>query len=125
MPSVVGSSLVAAKQRLLQQPLETAVVYEPAKPGQRMGIVVAQFPAGGTLSSWQKVTVVLPKSLHGVVPLVVGRTVTAGRRARLAKLKLRVRINGPAHREGRLAEPGGRNGGGGRPHGRAANPRLR
>jgi beta-lactam-binding protein with PASTA domain len=94
VPSVVGSSLSAAKQRLLQQPLETAVVYEPAKPGQRMGIVVAQFPPSGTLSSWQKVTVVLPKSLHGVVPRVVGLTV-ARARVRLAKLKLQVQLTGP------------------------------
>jgi hypothetical protein len=94
VPSVVGSSLAAAKQRLLEQPLEIAVVYEPAKPGQKMGVVVAQFPAGGTLSSWQKVTVVLPKSLHGVVPHVVGLRVALAR-AKLAKLKLNVRITGP------------------------------
>jgi penicillin-binding protein 1A len=93
VPSVVGSSLSAAKQRLLQQPLETAIVYEPAKPGQRLGIVLAQFPAGGTLSSWQKVTLVLPKSLHGVVPNVVGLSV-ARARAKLGKLKLQVRITG-------------------------------
>ena len=93
VPSVVGSSLAAAQARLLQQPLETAVVYEPAKPGQRMGVVVAQFPAGGTLSSWQKVTVVLPKSLHGVVPRVVGLNV-ARARAKLAKLKVEVRVSG-------------------------------
>jgi hypothetical protein len=93
VPSVVGSTLAAARQRLLQQPLETAVVYEPAKPGQRVGIVAAQFPAGGTLSSWQKVTVVLPKSLHGVVPRVVGLTVGRAK-ARLAKLKVRVRVVG-------------------------------
>ena len=74
---------------------ETAVVYEPAKPGQRMGIVVAQIPAGGTLSSWQKVTVVLPKSLHGVVPRVVGLTVAQAQGPKLAKLKVRVRVTGP------------------------------
>ena len=94
VPSVVGSSLATARQRLLQQPLETAVVYEPAKTGQKMGIVVAQFPTGGTLSSWEKVTVVLPKSLHGVVPRVVGMTV-ARARARLAKLKVRAQVSGP------------------------------
>ena len=124
MPSVVGSTLSAAKQRLLQQPLETAVVYEPAKPGERMGIVVAQFPAGGTLSSWQKVTLVLPKSLHGVVPHVVGLTV-ARARARLAKLKLQVRIDRGEQGEGRSPRARPADGGRGRPHGRAANPRLR
>ena len=81
-------------QRLLLQPLETAVVYAPAKQGQKVGVVVAQFPKGGTLSSWQKVTVVLAKSLHGVVPRVVGLT-TARAKRRLAKLKATVRITGP------------------------------
>jgi penicillin-binding protein 1A len=94
VPDVVGSTLAAAKQRLLQQPLETAVVYEPAKPGQKVGVVVTQFPKGGTLSSWQKVTVVLAKSLHGVVPKVVGLAATRAK-ARLAKLKVRVRVTGP------------------------------
>jgi penicillin-binding protein 1A len=94
VPDVVGSSLTDARQRLLQQPLETAVVYEPAKEGQKLGVVVAQFPKGGTLSSWQKVTVVLPKSLHGVVPRVVGLSV-ARAKAKLAKLKGHVRIAGP------------------------------
>ena len=93
VPSVVGSSLAAARARLLQQPLETAVVYEPARAGQKMGVIVAQFPSGGTLSSWQKVTVVLPKSLHGVVPRVVGLNV-ARARAKLAKLKVKVRVSG-------------------------------
>ena len=73
VPDVVGSTLAAAKQRLLLQPLETAVVYEPAKQGQKVGVVVAQFPKGGTLSSWQKVTVVLGE--------VAARRRAAGRRA--------------------------------------------
>jgi penicillin-binding protein 1A len=94
VPDVVGSTLAAAKQRLLLQPLETAVVYAPAKKGQKVGVVVAQFPKGGTLSSWQKVTVVLAKSLHGVVPRVVGLTTTRAK-AKLAKLKAVVRIAGP------------------------------
>ena len=95
VPDVVGSTLAAARQRLLLQPLETAVVYEPAKPGERVGLVVRQFPSSGTLSSWQKVTVVLPKALHGVVPRVVGLGV-ARARAVLARLRLRVRVQGPS-----------------------------
>ena len=70
-----------------------------------MGIVVAQIPAGGTLSSWQKVTVVLPKSLHGVIPRVVGLTRPRAGQGSLAKLKVRVRITGPPAGQGRLPEP--------------------
>ena len=32
VPSVVGSTLAAARQRLLLQPLGTSVVYEPRRP---------------------------------------------------------------------------------------------
>jgi beta-lactam-binding protein with PASTA domain len=34
--------------------------------------VLAQYPARGTLSSYAKVMLVVPRALHGVVPNVVG-----------------------------------------------------
>jgi membrane peptidoglycan carboxypeptidase len=61
VPDVVGSTLAAARQRLEQQPLSATVVYEPAKPGERLGVVVRQFPRAGTLSAWDHVTLVLAK----------------------------------------------------------------
>ena len=65
MPNVVGNTIAEANARLAAQPLTPQYVYEPAKPRQKLGVVVRQFPARGTLSSYDKVTLVLPKALHG------------------------------------------------------------
>jgi penicillin-binding protein 1A len=72
VPRVVGQTVAAAKARLATQPLTPAFIYKPAKPKQRLGYVLGQFPSGGTLSSYDKVTLVLAKPLHGTVPKVVG-----------------------------------------------------
>ena len=40
-----------------------------------------QFPLGGTLSSFDKVTLVLAKPLHGLVPHVVGLSLRDGAEA--------------------------------------------
>jgi beta-lactam-binding protein with PASTA domain len=85
VPRVVGQTLAAAKARLAAQPLTPAYIYKPAAPRQRLGIVLGQFPAGGTLSSYDKVTLVLAKPLHGTVPKVVGL------RVKRAELKLKRR----------------------------------
>ena len=61
------------KDTLAAQPLEASFVYKPAAPRQRLGVVLRQFPAGGGhLSSGGRVTLVLAKPLHGVVPNLVG-----------------------------------------------------
>ncbi|MBV8080603.1 MAG: hypothetical protein JO186_09555, partial [Actinobacteria bacterium] len=65
----------------------------PARPAERLDVVVGQIPANGTLSAWDHVTLVLPKAQHGVVPRLVGLTV-ARAMAKLAALKLRVRVRG-------------------------------
>ena len=72
VPRVVGSTLAEARARLAAQPLTPAYVYEPAKPLQRLNVVVRQYPARGTLSSYDKVTLVLRKAREGAVPKVVG-----------------------------------------------------
>jgi penicillin-binding protein 1A len=72
VPSVVGQSIAEARARLAAQPLTPTVVYKPAAPRQKLGVVLGQFPKDGTLSSYDKVTLVLAKPLHGVVPKVVG-----------------------------------------------------
>jgi penicillin-binding protein 1A len=93
VPNVVGQSLAAAKARLEAQPLTPAVVYKPARTGQRVGRVLGQMPKGGTLSSHDRVTLVLAKPLHGVVPKVVGLPV-AKAQERLARRNLRPAVHG-------------------------------
>jgi len=79
VPRVVGQPLAQAKARLAAQPLEANIVYKPAKPKQRLDVVVDQFPRRGRLSSFDTVTLVLAKPLHGVVPNVVGLTLAHAR----------------------------------------------
>jgi penicillin-binding protein 1A len=87
VPNVVGWKLADARVRLEAQPLTPQLIYKPAAPGQRPGVIVRQFPADGTLSSFDKVTLVLAKPLHGLVPRIVGLSLRDAR-ARLAKLNL-------------------------------------
>jgi penicillin-binding protein 1A len=87
VPNVVGWKLAAARVRLEAQPLTPQLIYEPASPGQRVDVIVRQFPASGTLSSFDKVTLVLAKPLHGLVPRIVGLSLRSAR-AKLAALKL-------------------------------------
>ena len=91
VPDVVGETLSQARRRLAAQPLTPALIYKPATAGQRVDVVLRQFPARGTLSSYQKVTLVLAKSLHGRVPRVVGLSL-ADARARLASRRLRAAV---------------------------------
>ncbi len=87
VPDVVGWKLPDAQVRLEAQPLTPQVIYQPAAGGQRVNVIVRQFPAGGTLSSFDKVTLVLAKPLHGLVPSIVGLTLRDAR-TKLARLKL-------------------------------------
>jgi hypothetical protein len=93
IPEVVGRSLTAARARLEGQPLTPVVVYKPAKTGDRIDLVVGQFPRRGTASAHDEITLVLRKSLHGVVPKVVGLPL-ARARAKLARVKLDVHVKG-------------------------------
>jgi penicillin-binding protein 1A len=89
IPSVVGETLVKAQQRLALQPLKASVVYKPARPRQRVDVVVDQFPRRGRASSFDTITLVFAKPLHGLVPKVVG--LPLGRaRARLRTHGLKV-----------------------------------
>jgi len=89
----VGWKLSNARVRLQAQPLGATLIYRPAKPGERLGIVVNQFPRQGTASADDKITLVLPKSLHGSIPKVVGLRVQRAQ-AKLARLKLDVTVVG-------------------------------
>ena len=90
IPDVVGETIASAKARLDGQPLTPVIVYKPAKTGDRIGYVVGQFPKRGTASAYDKITLVLAKSLHGVVPRVVGLRLPLAER-KLARLHLKVR----------------------------------
>ena len=95
VPRVVGTTLASAKDRLAAQPLEYDVIYKPARAGQRLDVVLGQIPARGTLSAYDKVTLVLAKPRFGVVPNVIGlRVPTAVKR--LERLKLQPAVVGGA-----------------------------
>ncbi len=99
VPDEVGVSLPTAKQHVEAQPLTPAVVFKPAKTGDRVGYVVGQMPRRGTASAYDTLTLIVAKSLHGVVPRVVGLGL-ARARAKLAKLRLKVAVKGGASRQG-------------------------
>src|SRR5262249_50431888 len=87
VPNVVGDTYDAARARLPAQPLTPVVVYKPASPKQALGVVVRQIPPRGHLSSFENVTLVFAKPIHGVVPRVVGLDLRQARK-RLQRLKL-------------------------------------
>jgi penicillin-binding protein 1A len=93
VPDLVGHTLANAKTWLEGQPLTPTVIYRPAKPGERLGVVVGQFPRQGTASAYDKIRLVLPKSLHGAIPKVVGLTLPRAQ-AKLARLKLGLKVKG-------------------------------
>jgi penicillin-binding protein 1A len=103
VPNVVGSTLAAARSRLSAQPLTPQVIYKPAAAGERVGVVLKQFPKTGTLSSFQRVTIVLAKPLHGTVPKVVGLPLDRAS-AKLRRLKLHVRLARSKGAPGRVVD---------------------
>jgi membrane peptidoglycan carboxypeptidase len=72
VPRVVGMTIARAKIRLAAQPLTPNIVYKPARAKQRLDLVLDQFPRKGRASSYDTVTLVVAKPLHGVVPKVIG-----------------------------------------------------
>jgi penicillin-binding protein 1A len=101
IPDVVGQSVAAATTRLADQPLRAAVVYKPAKVGDRVGYVVGQFPRRGTASAYDKITLISEKSLTGVVPRVVGMPL-ARAKAKLERVHLKVKVQGGS--QGKVAK---------------------
>jgi membrane peptidoglycan carboxypeptidase len=96
IPDVVGQALPAAKARLEGQPLTPSVVFKPARAGDRVGYVVGQLPRRGTASAYDKITLILTKSQHGVIPRLVGLPL-AQAKARVARLHLKLHIIGGSH----------------------------
>jgi penicillin-binding protein 1A len=92
IPRVVGMTLARAKLRLAGQPLSANLVYKPALPKQRVDLVLDQFPRRGRASSWDTITLVLAKPLHGIVPHVIGLSLSQAR----ARLRARGLVPGIA-----------------------------
>jgi len=95
VPLVIGVGIEKAEARLASMPLQAEIVTRPAKPGERIDVVVDQYPKAGTLSSNGTVRLVLPKATEGVVPNVVGLSVERAREL-LEEQGLRVEIAGLA-----------------------------
>jgi penicillin-binding protein 1A len=79
VPDVVGQRIDIAQARLAAQPLEWTIAYQPAKPLQRVDRVIGQVPERGRLSSYDNVTLILPKAQHGIVPKLIGLTLREAR----------------------------------------------
>ena len=90
VPLVVGMTADDAAARLADQPLGASYVYKPAKAGHPTGIVVDQIPRHGGLSAHDDVTLVVSKSVDGLVPNFVGSTL-ADARLELKRLGLHVK----------------------------------
>ena len=101
VPNVIGWRVAAARVRLEAQPLTPEVIYSPAKAGQRLNVVVRQFPQAGTLSSFDHVTLVLAKPLHGTVPKVTGLAWKKAR-VKLHRLQLKVVLHSAQGKRGRV-----------------------
>jgi penicillin-binding protein 1A len=107
IPNVVGDTLTAARSRLEGQPLTPAIIYRPARPGERLDVVVKQLPARGTASAHDTVTLVLPRSLHGAIPQLVGLSLPRAQ-AKVAKLHLDVHVHGGSGGKVTHQSPGAR-----------------
>jgi beta-lactam-binding protein with PASTA domain len=101
VPDVTGLKVDAARARLSAQPLSAQVIYKPATAGQRTDVVLRQYPKSGTLSSFDKVTLVLAKPLHGTVPSIVGLSLPQAR-AKLGKAHLHTAISFGHGKPGRI-----------------------
>jgi beta-lactam-binding protein with PASTA domain len=95
VPRVVGATLDQAEERLLSMPLTPEIIYRPAEPAERLGIVVDQIPKRGTLSSWETVRLVLAKATQGRIPKLVGLPLAKAQK-KLARLDLVPVIEGAA-----------------------------
>jgi beta-lactam-binding protein with PASTA domain len=91
VPDVRKLTLVEAQARVEAQPLTAKMVYEPAGPLQRVGVVVDQLPKRGYKSSYDEIILIVTKATQGVIPNLVGRDIADARR-RLKRLKLEPRI---------------------------------
>ena len=100
VPNVVGTTLAVARERLDRQPLTPLLVYRPARPRQRTDVVVGQYPSKGTLSSYQKVTLVQRAPLRAVEGDDEGAEAEGAGRSRRRRIEGPHRLAGAAPRSG-------------------------
>ena len=88
VPVVIGKTVDAANSALALKPLSSELIGVPAKPGKRPGFVVKQEPRHGFLSAHDSVRlyVTRPDPRYGLLPDLVGSSVTAAR-ARLRAIR--------------------------------------
>jgi penicillin-binding protein 1A len=91
VPDVRRLTQAEAEARVAAQPLTAKLVYEPAEPLQRVGVVVDQLPKRGYRSSYDEIILVVTKATQGVIPNLVGRSIEDARK-RLRRLQLEPRI---------------------------------
>jgi penicillin-binding protein 1A len=103
VPDVRRLELDDALARVDAQPLTAKLVYRPASPLQRVGVVVDQFPKRGYRSSYDELILVVTKATRGVIPNLVGRDI-GDARLRLKRLKLEPSITWSAGEPGRVLE---------------------
>ncbi len=68
VPDVRRLTVAEAQIRVEAQPLTPHLVYKPAAPLQRVGVVVDQRPKTGYLSSYDRILLVISKATHGRDP---------------------------------------------------------
>ena len=74
------------------QPLSPELVFRPAEPLERAGVVVGQRPMRGYAVPFDRVILIVTKPLHGVIPKLVGRSsTTPGSGSRGSKLEPEIR----------------------------------
>jgi penicillin-binding protein 1A len=102
VPDLTGQKVRAARARLIGQPLTPSIVYQAAKPGERVDLVLDQKPKRGRLSAYGRVVLILARPTHGVVPRIVGLPVSKAE-AKLARRGLKVEVaKAPSGRSGRV-----------------------
>jgi penicillin-binding protein 1A len=103
VPDVRKLSLAEAQARVEAQPLTADLVFKPAAPLQRPGIVVDQQPKAGYRSSYARIILVVTRATQGVIPNLVGRQL-GDAQLRLKRLKLQARITWTTGEAGRVLE---------------------
>jgi beta-lactam-binding protein with PASTA domain len=103
VPDVRLLSQAEAEARVAAQPLTAKLLYKPAKPLQKPGIVVDQRPKTGYRSSYDRIILVVTKATEGVIPNVVGKTL-AEAQVRLKRLQLKPRIRWTQGKPGRVLQ---------------------
>ncbi len=77
VPNVIGLTVEGAQAQLAAMPLRAEIISRPARAGEKLGMVVDQYPkVGRTLSSWDTVRIVTAESPQGPIPRLVGLRVS-------------------------------------------------